>query len=471
MEPAARPIGAMEPAGPSGPPAPGTPPAGPAAPVALDSAPPGHPIPRSLAIALLEPTPADASRFEAARDAALRRFAGATVSRVFAGLAAVLLVALVVFGALIAWAVLGLFLGVPNGWDAPSPRCRAAAAAANVTLGARDVPRVAGAYVAGACTANQRWFNLCVKAFVGLFCYVHFLPIPWRVAVAAHAFGRARPSGPGVDFYGRPTTALWFWIPRPTRRWIAVLLNLAWLLHFVCVAMHCVWRTYIESQTWPGALLQNLPFGLSIACQCAAGAAQARAERRLTAAHPRRFPPGLARATREAYGRWRAGATDGGLWRTLSGEFSGERVAAAMTGIEGTPSKRRSAAACAAAVAGAYSSPPAPLGAARADAHASAAADSGITAAHAPKQLDAVLADAHATAESPRPVPQVPSPGDGPGTAPECPVETSAVSCIPLRGPSPPRARGGSPPPHDRGPAPEVVGGGAEPCLTRVAPP
>ena len=186
---------------------------------------------------------------------------------------------------------------------------------------------------------TQFWFNLCIKAFVILFCYINFLPIPWRVSIAVHVFGTLRDCGTGLDFYGRPTKALWFWIATATRRWLAVLLNLAWVFHFVCLAMHFVWPTYIEGQTWPGVFAQNLPFVLSIACQVAAGIIQGRAEKQLLADYPDKFPPRLTTMMKGAYRRWKADRTKGPLVAVLWREFSGVHAATALTGIEDAPAK------------------------------------------------------------------------------------------------------------------------------------
>ena len=40
---------------------------------------------------------------------------------------------------------------------------------------------------------TQFWFDLCIKAFVILFCYINSLPIPWRVPIAVHVFGTLWP--------------------------------------------------------------------------------------------------------------------------------------------------------------------------------------------------------------------------------------------------------------------------------------
>ena len=90
-------------------------------------------------------------------------------------------------------------------------------------------------YVAPVCNMSQYVFNVCTKVVMVLLTYVNVLPIPWRVSifvqVCGHKEGSAwfsrRPFEPGLDFYGRPTEAMWFQLPVRERRWISVLLNVA----------------------------------------------------------------------------------------------------------------------------------------------------------------------------------------------------------------------------------------------------
>ena len=117
---------------------------------------PGIPVPASLAIALSEPPPDDATCYEASRDAVLRVFAHPTVSLLFTLLACLMCLLVVVFGLLIAWAVLGLFLNVQNGWTAEMPRCRIPANSTHFPMHrARGVPKVNGQYITGFCNLNQ----------------------------------------------------------------------------------------------------------------------------------------------------------------------------------------------------------------------------------------------------------------------------------------------------------------------------
>ena len=61
-------------------------------------------------------------------------------------------------------------------------------------------------------------FNVCIKVIIILLGYINFLPLPWRVAIGVDAVFPPKaaprasddPPGVGLDFYGRPTEALWF---------------------------------------------------------------------------------------------------------------------------------------------------------------------------------------------------------------------------------------------------------------------
>ena len=126
--------------------------------------------------------------------------------------------------------IFGIFFGVDNGWGDVDSACLACAAVLNITVDRMHVPQCATVPTPHFCTINEEVFNFNVKGFVILFSYINGLPIPWRLSIAAHLFCSSRPSHEGVDFYGRPTEAIWFHIRRRTRQKIAVGLNGAWLL-------------------------------------------------------------------------------------------------------------------------------------------------------------------------------------------------------------------------------------------------
>ena len=286
---------------------------------------PGMPIPGSLKTALAAGTPDDARVREVFRDAILLFFANDRVNRVFVALVVVMVFTVLTFGFIIFWAFLGLFLGVDNGWTTPKEVCVDAwrAQHGNATeLPASEVPRINGTYVAEDCNLNQWWFNTCVKAFVSLFSYVNFLPIPWRLTILGQVFCSRHPSDAGLDLYGRPTQALYFNIAKSTRRRISVGLNLAWAFHFICVAVHFAYPSYIQGQTMPGSLLQNSTFALSISCQVWAGLVQSWAEEELIALHPGKYPPRGSKYVLTAWHKWRTGQQHGSLWEVMKREFA-----------------------------------------------------------------------------------------------------------------------------------------------------
>lgn len=282
----------------------------------------GLPQDQSLSISLAQGSPSDTSCLERTRDSVLLFFSGPLVRDVCLGLALIVCCAVVLFGLIISWTVLGLYLSVDNGWNTITETCRLQAEMNGESLAAQAVPQTSdGTYVAEFCNNNQRWFNLCIKAFVILFSYINFLPIAWRLSCLHHMFCSRRSCEDGRDFYGRPTEALWFHIPKRQRRKIAVLLNAAWLFHFASLAAHIVYSGYIEGQTWPGSFAQNLPFGVSIASQVWAGVVQGKEETKLRKKFPDKFPPKLSTFLLEAYKLWRRKEVVGSFFSILRGEY------------------------------------------------------------------------------------------------------------------------------------------------------
>ena len=307
--------------------------------------PAGLPLAAGIQEAMAAGTPPDASCLEWCRDRVLSFFAHPVVSRVCAVLALLTCVAVVGFGLLILWTICGLYFGLPSSWSETEPACalflyvngsRLADGPTddpNVVIW-QGIPRVHGMYVADFCNLNQRWMNRCVKAFVVLFSYINFLPIAWRLSILHHSWCSCRLVAEGLDFYGRPTGAMWFHIPVRTRRYVAILLNLAWVAHFVCLAMHAVYVEYIDSQTWPGAFAQNLPFALSIIFMVMAGVAQGKAENKLVAERPDEFPPGALKYLKDGFRKWRSGEARGSLVSVLRREMAQfEATSNPLTGI------------------------------------------------------------------------------------------------------------------------------------------
>ena len=123
---------------------------------------PGMPIPSGLEGVFTQKEPDDANCFERARDSILRFFAHRLVHRIFLSLSVLVCVLLVLNGLLIAYAVLGLYLRVDNGWGHYKPDCVAASLRWNQTLHALYIPKPPGAEWGWSrstdimyCTANQ----------------------------------------------------------------------------------------------------------------------------------------------------------------------------------------------------------------------------------------------------------------------------------------------------------------------------
>ena len=172
-------------------------------------------------------------------------------------------------------------------------------------------------YVADYCNLNQYVFNICIKVIVILLTYINVLPIPWRVAIMVDAWGdacRTEVEPPGVDFYGRPTEAVWFHIPRYDRARISFFLNSAYFWHIINLTFVLVYWPYIETQIWPGAFLINVPAFLSIGSVITAAVLQGKAEDRVIAANPERFPPPAAKYVKEAVAEWWKGKSGKSLW-------------------------------------------------------------------------------------------------------------------------------------------------------------
>lgn len=189
-------------------------------------------------------------------------------------------------------------------------------------------PHVDGveAYTAEFCNLNHQVFNVCIKVILLILSYINLLPLPWRIAIFVDAWGdawRKEIEPPGLDFYDRPTEAIWFHIPRHRRAVIACLLTLASVSHIVgCgFAIHPYWA-YIETQTWPGAMAANFPGLVSIISMIAAGVLQGKAEGKLIREQPLRFPPAPTKWLFEAWREWRSGKSGKPLLATLKSKMA-----------------------------------------------------------------------------------------------------------------------------------------------------
>ena len=266
------------------------------------------------------PPPSNATCLEKCRDCTLAFFCRPSVASIFIFFALFVFVLIGCWGVIILWSMVGLWSKFDNGWTQMSQECLELAVSYNQNLSQMDIPRPPGARWGWSrdspvdyCNENQRMFNWSIKWLTGCFSYINFLPIPYRLAIFHHVWLSHRPREPGVDFYGRKTKTLWFQLPVRDRRVISVLLNLAYILHYASQTAHCIYSTYVEGQTWPGAFAQNAPFITSIVCAIAAGCVQEKAEDKVRAAHPKVYPPRRITFLKKAWGKWRGGLSQGGL--------------------------------------------------------------------------------------------------------------------------------------------------------------
>ena len=277
------------------------------------------------------PPPRNATCLEKCRDHTLAFFCRPLVASIFIFFAQFVFVLIGCWGVVIVWSIFGLYFNRDNGGTQMSLECLELAASYNQTLRPQDVPRPPGARWGWSrdspvdyCNESQRLFNLSIKWFTGCFSYINFLPIPWRLAIFHHVWLSHRSKETGLDFYGRRTETLWFQLPVRDRRVISVLLNLAYILHYVSQTTHVIYHTYVEGQTWPGAFAQNAPFITSIVCAVAAGKVQEKAEDKVMAANPKVYPPRLGTFLKKAWGKWTdpKGLTQGGLTGALRHELN-----------------------------------------------------------------------------------------------------------------------------------------------------
>ncbi len=115
----------------------------------------------------------------------------------------------------------------------------------------------------------------------------------------------------GVDFYGRPTEALWFHLPLFSRKCVAWCLNIGWVAHYASLITHCVYWPYWDTQHMPGAIAVNLPFIVSILFPIIGGVIQGNAEEKVIAAYPKRFPPTFGKYLKQAWADYKKELAEG----------------------------------------------------------------------------------------------------------------------------------------------------------------
>ena len=136
---------------------------------------------------------------------------------------------------------------------------------------------------------------------------VSFVTAPWRLANAIHLLGIWRPCHEGLDFYGRPTTGIWFHLPIGQRRAVVAMLLANTVWQWFNQLFRWIWASYDVSQR-PGSatfLLILLSSLFSLFGGVGAGVRQGLAELVLRKVQPGMFPPTPFAFALEAWARER----------------------------------------------------------------------------------------------------------------------------------------------------------------------
>jgi len=249
---------------------------------------PAAPVHASAAQALAKRAPPDATSFELRRDRIVKFMA---TQRCFMHLAiiwGVLFLGWVVFFALL---IMVRTFGWPKGSYTPDGE----PGSAPFTIANMDTPTL------------MIWLNNCNHIITGLFSYQKALAVPWRFAILHSGFFTFRDNSDGLDFYGRPTEAVWFHIPLKWRKRIALLLFGDFFLHYICQLCHIIWYTYEMSENPPGNIPTMIAFLSSICCGIAGGVIQGGQEKELHKKDPARFPPNPMKFVGDALHKFRKG--------------------------------------------------------------------------------------------------------------------------------------------------------------------
>eukprot|EP00966_Prymnesium_polylepis_P319759 7376188-Prymnesium_polylepis.2 len=146
-----------------------------------------------------------------------------------------------------------------------------------------------------------------INAVTACLTVASLVTFPWRLANTVHLWGRGRSCREGVDFYGRPTTGIWWHIPPARRKWIVVLLLVNTGMQWLNQLFRWVWVTYEEAQEpgTVGMLLILISSLLSMLGGIGGGISQGLAELVVRRVHPGVFPPTPLAFAIEAWARER----------------------------------------------------------------------------------------------------------------------------------------------------------------------
>ena len=244
--------------------------------IAEDELPAAAPRKRSFDMSLPAPPPPDASWLELKRDAVL-----SFLDRpVFAKIGVVYIILVIGVGA---W-----FFFMMMGWHSVRPQ-----EAADWTL------------------------NLSIQCLCGLFNWPAVITFPWRASNAVHLWGTSRSSAVGHDLYGRPTGAIWFYVPQARRKRLVVLYLLNCVCQYVNQLSRIAYPTYESSNSMPGRVWVNVFFVGSFAFGIWGGVSQLVQETRLHRALTPWFGPGPVDLAKEAVRLKRAGDSFGEIGAKL----------------------------------------------------------------------------------------------------------------------------------------------------------
>ena len=156
---------------------------------------------------------------------------------------------------------------------------------------------------------QQAWV-LVNTVLCSLFTWQNLTTLPWRLSCLIHVLPcNSRCADVGLDFYGRPTDSMFFWIPTQHRAAIVSLLILASLLQFLQQLFRGLYTSYQASEKeLPGNVLIISSFAGSIVCALCGGIYQFVQLFKLHEREPETFPPSaIVMAIKHFMHAWRHG--------------------------------------------------------------------------------------------------------------------------------------------------------------------
>jgi len=146
------------------------------------------------------------------------------------------------------------------------------------------------------CDPRNWWLNWSIQVLCGLFTYTSIISMPWRVANYLHSSGFSCPhrsNEDGLDLYGRPTDDIWFHLPKKDRVVISLVLMFNCIFQYVNQVTRFIYPDYDSTERMPGKLMTLLFFLLSMVFAAVGAYLIYRAEEKVRAANPGKFPPSV----------------------------------------------------------------------------------------------------------------------------------------------------------------------------------